>query len=141
MSVDNLSKIIRYPKSLHRFPNSMADYLIESSRLLVTKYNSDFRNVWKDLKTDQTNRIIERLTEFKGFGQKKSTMATRILWELGPLSKFDTGNIDVSLDRHVVRVFLRTGLVDKEDPDEILNISRQLSNDFPALLDPPPPGK
>jgi len=137
MSVPDLARIIRNPKSLHRFPNKMAEYLKESCRCLATKYNSDFRNVWKDLDSSQTSRVIERFMDFKGFGQKKSTMATRILWELGPLSNFDTKQIDVSLDRHVVRVFLRTGLVNKEDPNEILIVSRKLLPAFPALLDPP----
>jgi len=137
MSVVDLARVIRSPKSLHRFPNQMAKYLKKSCKLLATKYNSDFRNVWKDLNSSQTYQVIERLIDFYGIGQKKATMATRILWELGPLSGFDTKQIDISLDRHVVRVFLRTGLVDKEEPFEILYVARQLLPDFPALLDPP----
>lgn len=137
MSVADLARVIRSPKSLHRFPNRMARYLKDSCRLLATRYDSDFRNVWKDLNSSQTSQVIERLMSFYGIGQKKSTMATRILWELGPLSDFDTRQIDVSLDRHVVRVFLRTGLVSSEDFSDILSVARQLFPAFPALLDPP----
>jgi len=137
MSVASLARVIRNPKSLHRFYNQMAKYLKKSCNLLATEYDSDLRNVWKDLNSSQTSQVIDRLTDFYGIGQKKSTMATRILWELGPLSSFDTKQIDISLDRHVVRVFLRTGLVNREDPSEILHVARQLSPDFPALLDPP----
>jgi len=137
MSVADLARVIRSPKSLHRFPNKMAGYLIDSCRLLATRYKSDFRNVWKKLDSRQTSEIIKRLMDFDGIGQKKSTMATRILWELGPLSNFETRQIDISLDRHVVRVFLRTGLVNREDSSDILYMARQLFPTFPALLDPP----
>lgn len=137
MSIANLAKAIREPKSLHRFPNRMAGYLKDSCRLLSVRYKADFRNLWIDLDSSQTTQIIRRLTEFAGIGQKKSTMATRILWELGPLSNFETKEIDISLDRHVVRVFLRTGLVNKEDSSDILYVARQLWPCFPALLDPP----
>jgi len=137
MSIADLTRVIRSPKSLHRFPNRMAKYLKDSYILLATRYKSDFRNVWKDLDSSQTGVIIKRLMDFKGIGQKKSTMATRILWELGPLSNFETKEIDISLDRHVVRVFLRTGLVNREGSSDILYIARQLFPTFPALLDPP----
>jgi len=137
MPATDLARVIRSPKSLHRFPNKMAKYLKDSCRLLSTKYKSDFRNVWSDLDSSQTSQIIERLIAFSGIGQKKSTMATRILWELGPLSNFETRHIDISLDRHVVRVFLRTGLVNKEDSSVILYTARRLLPSFPALLDPP----
>lgn len=47
-----------------------------------------------------------------------------------------SGN-DIAYDIHIRRVFLRTGLVARDDRDEMIDIARALSPTQPALLDLP----
>jgi len=85
-----------------------------------------------------------RLEEFEGISQKISNMMGRLLGTYFGVSLTQWDEIDVAVDRHVARVFLRTGLVQRsrdakvaEVRDEIIHRARELRPSFPGGLDDP----
>lgn len=113
----------------------MALRVRDGCKLIVEKYDGNCENIWNDI--PRTDDLQSRFREFKGIGQKKSSMATNILVrDLGKSVK-DRKGIDVSNDIHVRRVFLRTGLVYHEIESEIIQVARKLNPDYLGELDLP----
>lgn len=129
-------KIFVAGKSLHRY-RKIANWLIESSRLLVSRYQGNPTKMWND--NPRSDDLQRRFEEFKGIGQKKASMAANILVrDYGvPVRNIDYRGIDVSGDVHVKRVFLRTDLVDRDDVDAVVAIARRLNPQYPGELDLP----
>ena len=87
---------------------------------------------------------MDRLEEFEGISQKISNMMGRLLGTYFGVFLTKWNEIDVAVDRHVARVFLRTGLVQRsrdatvsEVRDEIIQRARELRPSFPGCLDDP----
>ena len=64
-------------------------------------------------------------------------MATNILIRDLKVNSQDRSGIDISYDIHIRRVFLRTGLVEKDDKNEMIEIARRLNPEYPGVLDLP----
>lgn len=135
MEVSDLEEVIKRKNSLHRFPRRIAEFLIESSKLLLEKYDGNAENIWND--TPESNKLYKRLTEFHGIGQKKASMTINILVKQLLVPIKNRTDIDVAYDSHIRRVFFRTGLVEDDTLESVILAARELSPDFPAALDFP----
>ena len=122
-------------KSLHRYYPQMAEGLKYSCLLLCEKYKGDPRLIWNNQR--DAKKIEERLIEFHGMGQKKASMTVNILATDHGVKKIDKKGIDVSVDRHIRRVFVRTGLTTTRSSKEIIEVARELNPDYPGKLDLP----
>jgi len=118
---------------LHRFPETMAKRTINACKLIMSKYAGDPKNIWND--KPKSSVIQNRFEEFNGIGQKKASMATNILVRDFGVEVKDKSGIDISYDIHIRRVLLRTGIVDKDDMQSIVNKARELNPDYPGVLD------
>jgi uncharacterized HhH-GPD family protein len=135
----------RHGKALHRFYNTMSDQLIFDCGLIVDKYDGCASNIWKDER--DAGAVIARLQELKGVSQKISNMFVRLLVTDYGVSLEGWDRIDIAVDRHVARVFLRTGLVASNRGQERYKVSdiakeivvraRELYPPYPAALDAP----
>jgi hypothetical protein len=131
----------RHGKALHRFYNTMSDQLIFDCAMIVTKYGGCASNIWKDVRDAGT--VITRLQELKGVSQK----IVRTLVNDYGVSLEGWDRIDIAVDRHVARVFLRTGLVSSKKgkdryhvsdiADEVVARAWELYPAYPAALDGP----
>ncbi len=99
------------------------------------EYGGDASNIWDDQPT--ATDLISRLDAFKGIGPKKAAMATQILLRDMRVPVRRTAGTQVAYDAHIRRVFLRTGLARKDDPDEINSVARSFSSDDPGAMDLP----
>ena len=91
--------------------------------------------------------MIARLQELKGVSQKISNMFVRHLVTDYGVSLEGWDRIDIAVDRHVARVFLRTGLVNSKKgqdkyhvsdiADKVVAKARELYPQYPAALDVP----
>ncbi len=123
-------------KALHHSCNEIAKALVFASRKIVAEYGGDASRIRDDRPT--ARELVLRFDEFYGIGQKLYSMAARILVEdyNVPITG-DRSALDISLDRHVRRVFIRTGLVERDDGPTIVRVAQKLHPDFPGVLDIP----
>ncbi len=112
---------------------SMADNLYYGIQLICDKYDSKPENIWNDNSSAST--VIKRFSEFRGIGQKISTMAVNILARNLKVIFKDLRGIDVSVDVHVKRVMQRLSLVNTDDCNVIINKARHLNPDYPGIID------
>lgn len=146
MSPSDLNRIIARKPALHRFPKKMALRLRDAAQRIVEHYEGKAENIWKKGNPDAAT-IDRRLNEFNGVGSKLAHMFLRLLVEYygRPLKGYSA--IDVAVDRHVARVFLRSGLVEPPAArgpiaidsvkDAIVACARRAVPNYPAALDEP----
>lgn len=127
-------RIFREPSLLHRWPDKMAGNCRVAILWIQQEYRSDARRIWADRPTSGT--LILRFLEFYGFGPKLASMAAhRLVRDFG-VELADHRAIDVPLDRHLVRVFRRLGLVLAAFPPEAAQYAaRDVLPEYPARLD------
>lgn len=132
---DALRTAFADPPKLHRFVNQVADWIVASARIVVDRYGGDAAAIWAG--TPSAAELRARFETFPGIGQKKAAMAVEILArDLGVEISNLTGS-DVAYDIHLRRVFLRTGLADRDDRGHMLTAARALHPDRPGELDNP----
>lgn len=102
---------------------------------VVNKYQGKAENIWNDNPT--AGDLQARLDSFDGVGQKKASMATRILGMDLNVRIRNWSEMDVSVDAMIKRVFPRAGLSNTEHASEIIGQTRQLNPSFPGGLDYP----
>lgn len=105
------------------------------ARQVVTHYGGDAAAIWSD--QPSADLLQRRLDAFTGVGQKKAAMAVEILErDLGvPIRNLERS--DIAYDVHLRRVFLRTRLADRDDPDHMIASARRLHPRRPGELDLP----
>ena len=121
----------------HRFNDKMADCFNEAIKTIHVKYNKDASLIWKGIESAAT--VICRFLEFRGVGLKIATMAVNLLDQEGIFpDNFDRSAIDISPDRHVQKVMIRLGLVNKAPTiNQIVFKAKEIYPLFPGLLDLP----
>jgi len=137
-------ELAKHLKSLHRFHNVMSDCAIAASNLLLEKYKGNASNIWS---VPEVSVVLDNLMEFKGIKQKIGHMFARLLITYYGVRLIGWKSIDVAVDRHVARVFLRTGLIKVksgiskypigEIKDAVIQKARELFPKYPGALDEP----
>ena len=75
--LDALIAIFAKPPALHRFPKAMAGRVQDVCRALVTRYDGDAANLWRD--ADSGAELVKRVASLPGFGKQKSQIFTALL--------------------------------------------------------------
>lgn len=91
--------------------------------------------IWSDRPTAKA--LEARLDAFLGISQKKAAMTVMLLWRNRGVEIERMDGCDVAVDIHLRRVFLRTGLVERDDPRTMVEAARDLYPELPGALDPP----
>ena len=118
-----------------RYFNNMAKFIKHDAQMLMDKYSGWAENIWMDYPTSV--QMYERFLEFKGIGQKKASMAVNILVRDCEVPVSDKRGIDVSYDKHIRQVFLRSGLAKRDDMNHIVDVARTEYPEYPGILDKP----
>lgn len=80
MDREKFAEIFTEKPAVHRFSNKMVDTTQEIAKKLVTEYNGDAANIWKE----GTNADVEkRVREFPGFGPLKARKLRMCLYYFG----------------------------------------------------------
>lgn len=120
---------------LHRFVNVVPAWIVRAAEIVIENYAGDASALWSDQPT--ATELRRRLERFPGIGQKKAAMAVEILArDLGVPLRELTGS-DVAYDVHLRRVFLRTGLAERDDPGHMIAVAQALHPNRPGELDLP----
>lgn len=131
-SVESLECIIKEKPALHRYPHKIAEYIMFAIDMLVKEYNSNAEEIWKcDLNAEH---VIEKLEKFKGISYKKAALGTLLLVRDFDVELENLSYIDITYDLHIRRTFLRMGLVEKDNINDVTSIARKIHAEFPGLL-------
>ncbi len=135
MDPEVVRRAIQAPRSLHRYVETVPRWVVAAARKVATEFGGDASRIWSD--TPTARQLIDRLLAFDGIGLKKAAMAVEMLErDLGVLVR-DMGGSDIAYDVHVRRVFLRTGLADRDDERHMIEAARALHPERPGELDDP----
>lgn len=119
---------------LHRFNSNVAYEYYEAIQKIRTEYDGDAKGIWET--TNSSAAIYGRFLQFKGVGQKIASMAVNILLRHFKVDIYDKQWIDVSPDRHVIRVFKRTGIIRPEaSKEEVIWKAREINPKYPGVFD------
>lgn len=121
------------PPSLHRFVRKLPDWIVSAAKKVTEQYGSDAARIWEG--KPSARELQARLQEFEGIGQKKAAMAVEILERDLKVPVQSMEGSDVAYDIHLRRVFLRTGLAERDDLDHMLDTARRLNPERPGRLD------
>jgi endonuclease III len=121
-------------KKLHHYSEKMASVFYRAVLDIKQKYKGNAANIW--LNKPGSALVVYRFLEFDGCGQKIATMTANILARQFKIPLADYYSIDVSVDTHVKRVMVRTGLIPFDaKPEQIIYKAREINPDFPGLID------
>lgn len=130
-----LAEAIRRRPALHRYVNTMPRWILDACRRLLEEHGGDAEVIWSDR---PTAKVLEaRLDAFLGISQKKAAMTVMLLWRNRGVEIQRMDGCDVAVDIHLRRVFLRTGLVARDDALAMVEAARDLHPQLPGALDPP----
>ncbi|MBV9380558.1 MAG: hypothetical protein JO242_07800 [Streptosporangiaceae bacterium] len=123
------------PPSLHRFVNQVGGWVVNAAGVVAGSYDGNASGIWND--RPSAAELRRRFDAFPGIGQKKAAMAVEILERDLHVPLSDLTGSDIAYDVHVRRVFLRTGLAQRDDVAEMVAIARTLHPQRPGELDNP----
>jgi uncharacterized HhH-GPD family protein len=132
---DGLADAIREPPMLQRFIHTIPQWVVAASKRVITDYHGDAGRIWGDRPT--ADELTTRLEAFQGIGQKKAAMAVEMLERDLKVEIRELHHTDIAYDVHVRRVFLRTGLANRDDRDHMVEAGRRLHPARPGAIDFP----
>lgn len=128
---EDIENILREKPSLHRYPSKIANYIYNAMKEIITKYDSNADNIWKNKSAFE---IVTSLEQFKGISHKKASLGALLLIRDMNVDIIDKENIDIAYDIHIRRLFIRIGLVNEDSQEEILSEARKMYPSFPGKL-------
>lgn len=127
--------VVKGPPSLHRYVENIPRWIAAAAERVLRDYGGEAGRIWGDAPT--AAELHGRLEAFTGIGQKKAAMAVEILErDLGVPIRALEGS-DVAYDVHVRRVFLRTGLAERDDLAHMVQVAREAHPARPGAIDLP----
>jgi uncharacterized HhH-GPD family protein len=135
VEVDAVAAAFRTPPKLHRFVNTVPQWISDTASIIVTRYDGDAASLWSDRPT--AAELRSRFDAFPGIGQKKAAMAVELLERYCGVALGDLSGSDIAYDVHVRRVFLRAGLAERDEMNHMVSVARLLHPERPGALDNP----
>ncbi|MGJ5199645.1 hypothetical protein [Bradyrhizobium sp. HKCCYLRH1030] len=101
-----LASTIAASPALHRFPRTMARYVLGTTRLLCTRYRGDARKIWQP--SVGLKDLLDRLSDFPGIGSHKAEVGVFFLTMEHQVAVKDDGtriDLKASCPRLVAKFF------------------------------------
>jgi uncharacterized HhH-GPD family protein len=121
--------------ALHRFKKTLPGWISDAAARVIACYGGRASRIWDDRPT--AIELMERLAAFRGIGRKKAAMAVEILSRCMGVRVRDLEGGTVAYDTQVRRVFLRSGLVDRDTRAEVERAAAEALPASPGRLDLP----
>ncbi len=108
--------------------------LADAAHLVCEKFDGDAAAIWTSSSPCEVEKTLQKI---HGISAGIASMTTRILHEKFGCFKGQERQIDIKPDIHLLRVFKRTGLIEKKSEGEARKVAQKLNPEFPGALDPP----
>ncbi len=118
---------------LHRFKNTLPGWVTSAARILLEEYDGRADAIWEG--GPHVLEVTERLSAFPGIGRKKAVMAVEILVRHFGVQLEGRECGQVAYDVQVRRVFLRSGLVERDTLAEVEAAAARECPQAPGRLD------
>lgn len=132
---DEVRAAFQLPPMLHRFKETLPRWVSAAGAVLCERYDCDASLVWREGST--VLEVTERLSQFSGIGRKKAVMGAEILTRHFGVELEGRECGQVAYDVQVRRVFLRSGLVDRDRREDIEAVALSACPEAPGTLDLP----
>lgn len=132
---EKIHQIFEQLPSKPRYWKTASKRIINAANQIIKRYEGQTENIWND--NPRAGDLQARLDNFDGIGQKKTSMATRILGMDLNIPIRNWNEMDISVDEMIQRVFSRASLSSTSNPQEIIECARRLNPSFPGALDYP----
>lgn len=106
--------------------------LLDAAALVNKRYEGNAAAIWRQSSPLEVEGVLMRI---HGVGKGIAAMTTRILYDDCGCFQGNEWQIDIKPDTHLLRVFVRTGLIASRSPAKALKAARRISPEFPAALD------
>lgn len=126
---------VQQPPMLHRFKETLPRWICSAAGRLLEEYEGDASRIWAP--GSHVVEVTERLSAFDGVGRKKAVMAVELLTRHFGVELEGRECGQVAFDVQVRRVFLRAGLVERDDREEIEEVAKRVCPEAPGTLDLP----
>lgn len=126
---------VAMPPMLHRFKPTIAEAVVAAAARVCDQYDGDASRIWAA--GSSARDVANRLREFTRIGDKKANMAVELLVSCFGVQLAELHGSDIAYDVHVRRVFLRTGLTQRDSPRDIWEAARRGHPERPGELDLP----
>jgi uncharacterized HhH-GPD family protein len=132
---DAVAEAVARPPALHRFKRTLPGWISDAAERLLTCWGGRAAAIWEGEPT--AVELMERLAAFRGVGRKKSAMTVELLTRCFGVRVREMQSGTVAYDTQVRRVFLRSGLVEKDTPGAIARAAAEAYPEAPGRLDLP----
>jgi len=132
---DLVRAAVQTPPMLHRFKETLPRWISAAARTLLEEFDGDAGSIWSA--GSSVPQVTERLLGFSGIGRKKAVMATEILTRHFGVELQGKEFGQVAYDIQVRRVFLRSGLIDVDSPEQVERAAARINPTAPGVLDLP----
>ena len=132
---DDVRAAFQMQPMLHRFKETLPRWIVSAANRLLQEYRGDASGIWPA--GDHVVAVTERLSAFDGIGRKKAVMAVEILTRHFDVALVGRECGQVAYDVQVRRVFLRSGLVERDTREAIESAARTACPEAPGTLDLP----
>ncbi len=132
---DSVAEAVAGRPALHRFVHTLPRWISAAAARVLAEYAGDARRIWPD--GTHVLDVTERLLAFDGIGDKKAAMAVDLLTRALGVRLAGVGCGTVAYDVHVRRVFLRSGLIERDTIAAVNEAAAAACPEAPASLDLP----
>ena len=126
---------VQRPPMLHRFKETLPRWISSAAKRVLRDYGGQAELIWPP--GSHVLDVVERLSAFDGIGRKKAVMAVELLTRHFGVQLEGRECGQVAYDVQVRRVFLRSGLVDRDDREAIERVASDICPEAPGTLDLP----
>jgi uncharacterized HhH-GPD family protein len=131
----SVAEAVARTPALHRFKRTLPGWVSDAAERVITCYGGRASRIWDDEPT--AIELMERLAAFRGIGRKKAAMAVELLSRCMGVRVRDLEGGTVAYDTQVRRVFLRSGLVDRDTRSDVERAAAEVLPAGPGRLDLP----
>jgi uncharacterized HhH-GPD family protein len=130
-----VAEAVGRPPALHRFKRTLPDWIGDAAQRLLDCWDGRASAIWED--EPSARALMERLGAFRGIGPKKAAMAVDLLTRCFGVRVNELEHGTVAYDTHVRRVFLRSGLIERDTRMEVERAASEACPSAPGRIDLP----